>query len=190
MIAPEMKTIQTGRMFETDPQVLSILKSNGILNMADVIEYKPIELHHVLCHHIKAWLQIVNTARSYGWYVHDDESWTSNAGDATPLQKIEVTDPYLNLGDVASLLINVNIFTLYDLIQFPPIAIKNTWEIGVKRYKRILDALGMLGYKPNETMIEWERKIPLFRRISQEELKQHADEYAFMCRSGCISEAC
>lgn len=123
------------------------LKRHNISNLYDFLTRSPIDTATILSRDISAWLKITHTIYQYGVYpTPNRDGWTDDKDKASPLVKLQVGDPSLNLGDAAVILIRNNIQTVYDITFMSRFLLTNLHDMGKVRYTRIAEAMWKLGW--------------------------------------------
>ena len=147
------------------------LKRNNISNLYDFLTRSPIDTATILSCDISAWLKITHTIYQYGVYpTPNRDGWTDDKDKASPLVKLQVGDPSLNLGDAAVILIRNNIQTVYDITFMSRFLLTNLHDMGKVRYTRIAEAMWKLGWVTDINGV-WKMsdKKPEFKIVSPDE---------------------
>lgn len=148
----------------------SLIKNN-INNLYDFLTRSPIDTATILSRDISAWLKITHTIYQYGVYpTPNRDGWTDDEDKASPLVKLQVGDPSLNLGDAAVVLISNNIQTVYDITFMSRFLLTNLHNMGKVRYTRIAEAMWKLGWVTDINGV-WKMsdKKPEFKIVSLDE---------------------
>lgn len=147
------------------------LRRNNISNLYDFLTRSPIDTATILSRDISAWLKITHTIYQYGVYpTPNRDGWTDDKDKASPLVKLQVGDPSLNLGDAAVILIRNNIQTVYDITFMSRFLLTNLHDMGKVRYTRIAEAMWKLGWVTDINGV-WKMsdKKPEFKIVSPDE---------------------
>lgn len=147
------------------------LRRNNINNLYDFLMRSPIDTATILSRDISAWLKITHTIYQYGLYpTPNRDGWTDDKDKASPLVKLQVGDPSLNLGDAAVILIRNNIQTVYDITFMSRFLLTNLHDMGKVRYTRIAEAMWKLGWVTDINGV-WKMsdKKPEFKIVSPDE---------------------
>ena len=147
------------------------LKRHNISNLYDFLTRSPIDTATILSRDISAWLKITHTIYQYGVYpTPNRDGWTDDEDKASPLVKLQVGDPSLNLGDAAVILIRNNIQTVYDITFMSRFLLTNLHDMGKVRYTRIAEAMWKLGWVTDINGV-WKMsdKKPEFKIVSPDE---------------------